>query len=62
MQDLSLDDLASCAPDVAKGLANLLAYQRRDEEEVYGLTFEMTVTDVDGSKENIELKVSLPLV
>ncbi|EGD77865.1 ITCH protein [Salpingoeca rosetta] len=42
---LTLDDLETAAPEVARGLRQLLEYDRQDERDVFGLTFEITVEE-----------------
>lgn len=54
---LTLEDLQSLAPEVARGLKQLLDYSDRNEREVFGLTFEITVPDVDGKMVTYPLKV-----
>eukprot|EP00730_Choanoeca_flexa_P001559 TRINITY_DN10688_c0_g2_i2.p1 TRINITY_DN10688_c0_g2~~TRINITY_DN10688_c0_g2_i2.p1 ORF type:complete len:623 (+),score=131.76 TRINITY_DN10688_c0_g2_i2:77-1870(+) len=56
MNELNLDDLASCTPDVASNLQKLLEHEGRNEQDVYGLTFEMTYKDLDGKMETVPLK------
>ena len=57
MNKLNLEDLASCTPEVAKGLQQLLDHEGRNEQDVFGLTFELTFKDLDGSVETRALKV-----
>ena len=54
---LTLADLSTAAPDIARGLQQLLDHEDRDEDSVFGLTFEISVPGDDGKPVTVPLKV-----